>query len=48
MDKDANVGARRVARCIASCHSDVCVSVGQEHSLGLVGLMGKVESAALW
>ena len=48
MDKEADVGARIVARCIASCHSDVYVSVDQEYSLGLVGSMGEVEAATMW
>jgi hypothetical protein len=41
-------GARRVAGYLARNHVDTYLSVGQEYGLGLVGVMGDIEAAAMW
>ena len=42
------VGARRVTMYLARNYTDVYTAVGHEFNLGLVGIMGPVEAAAMW
>ena len=48
MDPEHSVdGAGRLARYLATKHSNLYTTVGQECGCGLVGIMGEVEAAAM-
>jgi hypothetical protein len=48
MDPSTDKTAVRISKYLARNHFDVFTAVGQEFGLGLFGLMGKVEAAAMW